>query len=64
MSEGRKRKGGPASVRIAGLQGLDEGVLKRKLVVRVDDLLTPDEARQLASQLLAGADEIERLDAE
>jgi hypothetical protein len=64
MSEGTKRKGGPASVRIAGLHGLDERELKRRLAVRVDDLLTPDEARQLASQLLAGADEIERLDAE
>jgi hypothetical protein len=63
MSEDGKRKGGPASVRIAGLQGLDEGVFKRRLAVLVDDLLTPDEARQLASLLLAGADEIERLDA-
>jgi hypothetical protein len=64
MSEDGKRKGGPASVRIAGLQGLDEGVFKRRLAVLVDDLLTPAEARQLASLLLAGADEIERLDAE
>jgi hypothetical protein len=50
-------------VRIAGLPPEDGAVLKHRLAVLVDDLLTPDEARQLASQLIAGAEEIERLDA-
>jgi hypothetical protein len=63
MSEGRQRKTRSASVRIAGLPPEDGAVLKHRLAVLVDDLLTPDEARQLASQLIAGAEEIERLDA-
>ena len=61
--EGREDNAGPASVQISGTQLADGTVIERKLAVRINDLLTANEGRQLSSVLVAAADELDRLNA-
>ena len=62
MFEGSEEMAGPASVRIVGVLGPDGAVIRPRVTVHLDDVMTAAEARDLAALLLARADEIDRLD--
>jgi hypothetical protein len=61
MYEGSEGTAGPASLRIVGVLGPDGAVIRPRVAIHLDDVLTADEARELAALLLAQADEIDRL---
>ena len=61
--EGREFKAGAGSVQIAGTQTSDGAVSSRRLAIRVLDLLSAEDARQLAFLLQQEADAIDRFTA-
>jgi hypothetical protein len=64
MYEGSAETAGPASVRIVGVLGADGAVIRPRVTIHLDDVLTAAEARELAALLFAQADEIDRLASE
>lgn len=64
MYEGSEGTAGPASVRVVGVLGPDGAIIRPRVTIHLDDVLTADDARELAALLLAQADEIDRLAAQ
>jgi len=61
MYEGSAKTAGPASVRIVGVLGPDGAVIRPRVTIHLDDVLTAEEARELAALLVAQAEAIDQL---